>query len=74
MKAPVPAILLSILVFLTGWVTPQSANAAAVRAGFDTSAIAANDDGSTGLVPLGFSADFAGTVYTQVYVNNNGNF
>lgn len=38
-----------------------------------TSTLAANDDGSTGLVGLGFSANINGTSYTQTYVNNNGN-
>ncbi|MEX1357004.1 MAG: nidogen-like domain-containing protein, partial [Gaiellaceae bacterium] len=32
-----------------------------------------NDDGSTGLVPLGFTIDFFGQSYSQLYVNNNGN-
>ena len=34
-----------------------------------------NDDGSTGLVPIGFSGaiNFFGTNYNQLYVNNNGN-
>jgi hypothetical protein len=49
------------------------ASAAAIRAGFDSNTLAANDDGSTGLVNLGFSANFLGTNYTQTYVNNNGN-
>ncbi len=33
----------------------------------------ANDDGSTDLVPLGFSTNLFGTSYSQLYVNNNGN-
>ena len=32
-----------------------------------------NDDGSTGLVNIGFNANFFGTTYSQLYVNNNGN-
>ena len=32
-----------------------------------------NDDGSTGAVPLGFTANFFGTTYTHTFVNNNGN-
>jgi hypothetical protein len=31
------------------------------------------DDGSTGSVNLGFSANFFGTTYTNTFVNNNGN-
>lgn len=38
-----------------------------------TSVLPANDDGSTGLVNLGFTANINGTNYTQTYVNNNGN-
>jgi Nidogen-like len=49
------------------------ASAAAIRAGFDSNTLARNDDGSTGLVNLGFTANFLGTNYTQTYVNNNGN-
>lgn len=51
-----------------------SADASAVRAGmFDGNTLAANDDGSTGLVSLGFTANFFGVSNTQAYVNNNGN-
>lgn len=51
----------------------QSAMGATVVAGFNSSSLSANDDGSTGLLSLGFSANFFGTTYTQVYANNNGN-
>lgn len=33
----------------------------------------ANDDGSTGLVPIGFTINFYGYTTNQLYVNNNGN-
>jgi hypothetical protein len=49
------------------------ASAAAIRTGFSSNTLAANDDGSTGAVGLGFTANFFGTEYTQTYVNNNGN-
>jgi hypothetical protein len=57
---------------------PLAAQAQAVRrdpatAGFATSSLPANDDGSTGLVPIGFTINFAGQNWTQLYVNNNGN-
>ena len=42
-------------------------------AGLFTTVLPANDDGSTGLVNLGFSALINATSYTQTYVNNNGN-
>jgi hypothetical protein len=41
--------------------------------GFSTNALAANDDGSTGLVPIGFTINLFGTSYSSLYVNNNGN-
>lgn len=34
---------------------------------------AANDDGSLGPINLGFSFNFYGTNYTQLWINNNGN-
>ena len=49
------------------------AHAQAVRSGFDSSTLAANDDGSTGLVSLGFTVDFFGLEFDDAYVNNNGN-
>ena len=53
--------------------TPQFAEAAAVRSGFDSDVLAANDDGSTGLVPIGFDVNLGGNVTDELYVNNNGN-
>ena len=41
--------------------------------GFNANTLPANDDGSTGLVDIGFSFNFFGSTYTQLYVNNNGN-
>lgn len=41
--------------------------------GFTANTLAANDDGSTGLIPLGFNVNYFGTPYTGVFVNNNGN-
>ena len=50
------------------------AHAGAVHdAGLFTNVLAANDDGSTGLVNLGFTARINTTNFTQTYVNNNGN-
>ena len=40
---------------------------------FTDSTLAANDDGSTGSVNIGFSANFFGNTYTSLFVNNNGN-
>lgn len=47
--------------------------AGAVRPGFSSSTLPRNDDDSTGPISLGFTADFFGLSFTQVYVNNNGN-
>jgi len=60
---------------LAGLVMAQSANAGAIRADafFGDNTLAPNDDGSTGLVNLGFTANFFGLNFTQTYVNNNGN-
>src|SRR5262245_56518011 len=41
--------------------------------GFATSTLEPNDDDSTDFVPLGFSLNFSGTTYDDVFVNNNGN-
>ncbi len=43
-----------------------------VAAGFATNVFPANDDGATGAIALGFSADFFGTTYTSAFVSNNG--
>jgi hypothetical protein len=51
----------------------QPATATTIVPGFNANTLARNDDGSTGLVGLGFSFNFFGTSYTQLYVNNNGN-
>lgn len=53
----------------------QAANAAAVRMGglFTDYTLPANDDGSTGAIPLGFTANFFGLNFNQAFVNNNGN-
>jgi hypothetical protein len=44
----------------------------AMRQGFNSTIMPGNDDGSTGLVPLGFRLNFFGTNYTSLYINNNG--
>jgi hypothetical protein len=49
--------------------------AAAIRdsGAFTDNTLARNDDGSTGLVPIGFSINYFGSNYSNLYVNNNGN-
>jgi hypothetical protein len=54
--------------------TVSTAHAGAVHdASLFTTALPANDDGSTGLVNLGFNANINSTSYSQTFVNNNGN-
>lgn len=52
---------------------PGIAGAQTVVSGFDANQLARNDDQSTGAVPLPFTANYFGTSYGQIYVNNNGN-
>jgi hypothetical protein len=65
-------IFVFALVALTMLVGAQEAKAQ-MRAGFDSSTLPANDDGSTGLVNIGFNLDYFGSSFTQLFVNNNGN-
>ncbi len=46
---------------------------AQIRGGFNQQTLLANDDLSTGLVPLGFGINFFGEEFSSAYVNNNGN-
>ncbi len=41
-------------------------------AGFSTSSLGPADDESSAAVPIGFSVNFLGSVFTTVFVNNNG--
>jgi LPXTG-site transpeptidase (sortase) family protein len=45
----------------------------AIRSLSLSNTLGANDDGSAGPVNLGFTLNFFGTNYSQLYVNNNGN-
>ena len=53
----------------------DKADASAIRLnpGFGTNVLPGNDDGSTGLVPIGFNVNFFGLAASSLYVNNNGN-
>ena len=64
-------LLVAATTFLT--LTTPTVASAAFRAGFNTSSLAANDDGSTGAIAMGFTANYFGTSYTDTFVNNNGN-
>lgn len=66
---------LALVLALTALVAlnPVRASAASFEPGFNSNTLAANDDGSTGLVGLPFPIDFFGNTYSSLYVNNNGN-
>lgn len=67
-------ILAASLLSLGMFAFASAAQAAAIHdASLFTNVLPANDDGSTGPVNLGFTANINGTNYTQTYVNNNGN-
>ena len=62
---------------LVGLTTAAIGTAPASAVGLDHTCTAnifpGNDDSSTGPVALGFQANFFGTTYGSVYINNNGN-
>lgn len=51
----------------------QTADAAAIRSGFNSNTLLRNDDLSTSLVSIGFDINFGSFISDQLYVNNNGN-
>jgi hypothetical protein len=70
------AIAVVVVLVIVAWPRAEEAGAVganAMRPGFDANSFPANDDGSTGLVPIGFAADFFGTTYSALFINNNGN-
>jgi len=62
------AVLVALLL-----VGATAAQAGAILPGFNGTTMFRNDDQSTGLVNIGFTLDYFGTSYTQLYVNTNGN-
>jgi len=67
------ASLLALAAIAVAIVVGPVAQAATVAPGFDANTLPANDDGSTGLIALPYTANYFGTDYTGLYVNNNGN-
>jgi hypothetical protein len=63
------AVAGTLLVTRTAGATAPSA----IVPGFTTDTLAANDDGSTGVVNLPFPIDFFNGTFNSLYVNNNGN-
>jgi hypothetical protein len=68
---PLPAHPEILEAFMNG--TDPCVGFKAIRPGFTAHTLPGNDDGSTALEPIGLTANFFGTNYTAVYVNNNGN-
>jgi hypothetical protein len=64
---------LATLSVLAALLTGVSAQALRPNPGFNSRVIPANDDGSSGLEPIGFTINFFGKLRSHVYVNNNGN-
>lgn len=64
----------TVLTLLAAFVAaPAFAAATHDTASYTTNTLAANDDGYTGVVNLGFNVNFFGQSFSSVYVNNNGN-
>jgi hypothetical protein len=59
---------------LATMVTPVEGVAVRTNSGFNTHTLARNDDlSTTSRVPMGFTIDFWGSTYSDLWVNNNGN-
>ncbi|MDR0565085.1 MAG: PEP-CTERM sorting domain-containing protein [Azoarcus sp.] len=63
----------NITAFAAGLLLSATALANPIVPGFDSNGLPPNDDTSSGLVDIGFTANFFGNEYSQLYVNNNGN-
>ena len=71
---PIKHVCRTLAAAITLSVAASASYAGAIHdASLFTNILSANDDGSTGQVGLGFTANINGTNYTQTYVNNNGN-
>lgn len=73
----VSAIFCAVAMAWVGAANPLAAQGNAIVQVTLPNTLAANDDGSTDAVPLGIGGangiNFFGQIFTQVYVNNNGN-
>ncbi len=65
-------LLTSATVALVMALGAVDAHATTIASGFNANTVDTCDDCATGATPLGFSANFFGTTYTQTYVSNNG--
>lgn len=73
LKLKAKTVAVVMLAGMAIWAAPAAHAAAIHDAGLFTNTLAANDDGSTGLLGMGFTADFYGSSYSSLYANNNGN-
>jgi hypothetical protein len=73
MKPMVRGLAFALVLGAAVSVAAAPVEAQAVRSGFSTSTLAGNDDGSTGLEGIGFTINFFGSLYSNLYINNNGN-
>jgi hypothetical protein len=64
--------LFGILTITAALVINGRSQTTPIRSGFDQQTLDRCDDGSTGIVPLGFLMNFYGDTHTALYVNNNG--
>lgn len=69
----VAAAFIALAFVHPGTVTAAGPNAVMTPAGYNTNAVARADDTSNLVVNLPFSMRWAGTTYTQIYLNMNGN-
>jgi hypothetical protein len=67
------AVLSTVVLLSVSPARAEGPNAIENLAGCATNTFPANDDDSTSAIPIGFSANFFGNTYTNLYVNNNGN-
>jgi hypothetical protein len=73
-RTVVLAVFLGATLLFISQATAEGPNAVLNLAGCTANTLAANDDSFTGVnVPIGFTANFYGSPYTQLSVNNNGN-
>ncbi|HTS66147.1 MAG TPA: nidogen-like domain-containing protein [Candidatus Acidoferrales bacterium] len=66
-------LMITVSMVLLAMAIPGFAAARRNLPGFSTTALPANDDGSTGQISIGFTINLFGTSYSSLYVNNNGN-
>jgi hypothetical protein len=72
-KAIKVALITSLISFSASSMAAPLIDGLGGESGFGELALAPNDDDSSNLLNLNFTANFFGNTYTQFYINNNGN-